>query len=69
MRATLAFSLLMAAFSSHASNLHSGVYEGLILAISPAGHLTGYYAESATDGVKENKCDYLMVLIGIARSN
>ncbi|XWJ93357.1 hypothetical protein ACRARH_14735 [Phytobacter ursingii] len=52
MRATLAFSLLMAAFSSHASNLHSGVYEGLILAISPAGHITGYYAESAEDGVK-----------------
>lgn len=51
-RTTLAFSVLMSAFSSCASSLHSGVYEGLILAISPAGHITGYYAESAEDGVK-----------------
>lgn len=52
MRTTLAFSLLMAAVSSHASSLQSGVYEGLMLAISPAGHITGYYAESAEGGVK-----------------
>lgn len=52
MRVNLVFSLLMAAFSSHADSLHSGVYEGLMLAISPAGHITGYYAESAEDGVK-----------------
>lgn len=51
-RTTLAFSILMSAFSSYASSLHPGVYEGLMLAISPAGHLTGYYAESATDSVK-----------------
>lgn len=51
-RTTLAFPLLMVAVSSHASSLHSGVYEGLMLAISPAGHITGYYAESAEGGVK-----------------
>lgn len=53
-RTTLAFPLLMVAVSSHASSLHSGVYEGLMLAISPAGHITGYYAESAEGGVKRN---------------
>ncbi len=53
------FSLLMVAFSSSATTLQSGVYEGLLLAVSPAGEITGYYSESADDSVKRT-CTFFL---------
>lgn len=53
------FSLLMAVFSSYAATLQSGVYEGLLLAVSPTGKITGYYSESAEDSVKRT-CTFFL---------
>lgn len=53
------FSLLIAACSSSATPLQSGVYEGLQLAVSPAGKITGYYSESADDSVKRT-CTFFL---------
>lgn len=58
-RIVCGFSLLMAAFSSYATTLHSGVYEGLLLAVSPTGNITGHYAESAEDSVKRT-CTFFL---------
>ncbi|WP_072037727.1 hypothetical protein [Enterobacter sp. Bisph1] len=52
-------SLFMVAFSSYATTLHSGVYEGLLLAVSPTGKITGYYSESADDSVKRT-CTFFL---------
>lgn len=53
------FILLMATFSSYGTTLQSGVYEGLLLAVSPAGKITGYYTESADDSVKRT-CSFFL---------
>jgi len=58
-RIVCGFSLLMVAFSSYATTLQSGVYEGLLLAVSPKGNITGYYAESAEDSVKRT-CTFFL---------
>ena len=58
-RIVCGFSLLMVAFSSSATTLQSGVYESLLLAVSPAGEITGYYAESADDSVKRT-CTFFL---------
>jgi len=58
-RIVCGFSLLMAAFSSYATTLQSGMYEGLLLAVSPTGNITGYYSESAEDSVKRTCAFFL----------
>ena len=59
MRMVCGFALFMMAFSSHATTLQSGVYEGLLLAISSKGKITGYYSESAEDSVKRT-CTFFL---------
>lgn len=59
MRIVCGFSVLMAAFSSYATTLQSGVYEGLLLAVSPTGNITGYYSESAEDSIKRT-CNFFL---------
>lgn len=58
-RMVCGFSVLMAAFSSYATALQSGVYEGLLLAVSPTGNITGFYSESAEDSVKRT-CTFFL---------
>lgn len=58
-RIVCGLSLLIVAFSSYATTLHSGVYEGLLLAVSPTGNITGYYSESAEDSVKRT-CTFFL---------
>lgn len=58
-RIVCGFSLLTAVFSSWATTLQPGVYEGLRLAVSPTGDITGYYAESAEDSVKRTCAFFL----------
>lgn len=59
MRRVGGFSLLMAAFSSYAATLQSGVYEDLLLAVSTTGKITGYYSESVEDSVKRT-CTFFL---------
>lgn len=59
-RRACGLSLLMAVSSSYAATLQSGVYEGLLLAVSSSGNITGYYSESAEDNVKRT-CAFSLV--------
>lgn len=52
------YSLLSAGFA-YASPLYSGVYEGLLLAVSSSGNITGYYSESAEDSVQRT-CTFFL---------
>lgn len=44
---------------SYAATLHSGVYEGLLLAVSSSGDVTGYYSESSEGSVKQT-CSFFI---------
>jgi hypothetical protein len=46
-------------FAAYASILQSGVYEGLMLAVSSGGSVTGYYSESLDEGGKRTCAFYL----------
>ncbi|MGY5958152.1 SH3 domain-containing protein [Kosakonia sp. BK9b] len=51
MRKFLMVLTLSMSTASYAATLHSGVYEELQLAVSPAGDITGYYSETMGQGV------------------
>ncbi|SCB95854.1 hypothetical protein GA0061071_103182 [Kosakonia oryzendophytica] len=45
--------------ASYAASLQSGIYEGLQLAVSPTGDVTGYYSETLGQGVTRN-CSFAL---------
>lgn len=56
---SLSLSLLLNVTCAYASPLHSGIYEGLLLAVSSSGNITGYYSESAEDSVQRT-CTFFL---------
>jgi len=52
-----ALTLMACSTGAIANTLHSGIYEGLLLAVSPTGAVTGYYAEEMGEGVTR-KCAF-----------
>ena len=46
--------------SAQAAGLASGVYEGLMLAVAPDGHLSGFYREEQGEGVVK-RCTFYLV--------
>lgn len=51
--------LIFSTTLSYAAALHSGVYEGLLLAVSSSGDVTGYYSESSEGSVKQT-CSFFI---------